>query len=1555
MKKTFKWIGAIILTPVLLFIILALLLYFPPVQNWAVKQVASYASESTGMEITVGHVNLEFPLDLAVEGVKVIQPNDSLPNVKDTVADIEKIVVDVELLPLFSSQVMIDELNFSNMKVNTTNFIHEARIKGDVGKLHLQAKGIDLGKETVKVNDGFLADARLSIELSDTVPPDTTPSSNFWKVDIDNLKVKNTDFTLHMPGDTMSVRAYLGDVNAQKGYLDLYKGLYQVDKLSWTGGKLNYDMNYEPKAGGLDFNHLALDSLTLAADSFYFCDSKLDIKIRRCNFREKSGISVTKLTGEFGMDSTKIWLPDLELRTPDSDLKACVDMDLNAFAEKDPGKIMASLHGNFGKQDLMRFMTDAPSSLRRQWPNYPLSVDGSVKGNMKRLDISGLTLKLPTALTAHAKGWVENITDIDNLRADVDIDAHSYNLGFATSMLDRELMKTINVPYGIGLKGNVKANGSKYGADLVASQGGGSLKAKAIFDSKVMSYKADIKSNAFPVQNFVPRMGLHPFTGYVTANGQGTDFLSPKTRLQAKARVVKFNYDGYNLDNIDAVVNMAGGKVRANIDSNNPLLKGGIVLDALTSTKKVQATVACDLSKADLYHLKIADEPLTASFCGQVDLATDMDEYYSVQGLLGDITIKDKDSTYRPEDVVLDILTRKDTTHAVVDCADFHLAFNASDGYKKLLKYGTNLSDEVQRQMKSRVIDQMALRKTFPNASLYLNTGKYNFIAGIIEKFGFTYKFANADLAASPAKGLNGTISVDSLVYLSDSICIDTIRLKFKSGQKDMAYEGYVRNTLENSPTFTAKFNGDILNNGTDFQVSLYDKDDKLGIQLPLAARMQNDGVRMSISGDDPVLGYKKFSVNKNNYVFMTDSGRVSADIVLKANDGQGIQVYTNDENIDALQDITLSLNKFDLEQVLSVIPYAPNVAGIFNGDFHVVQTKSDVTISSSINVDNMAYEGNKMGDVGTEFVYMPKEDGTHQVNGFLYSNGKEVASIDGIYNSEGDGYLDAKLGLARTPLNYLNGFIPDQLISLRGYGEGELTVKGSLSKPQIDGEIFLDSSYIASIPYGVEMRIANDPVRIVGSHLLFENFELFANNDESLNISGEFDFSDLDRMMLNIRMRAQNFQIIDAKENPRSEAYGKAFVNFFGSMRGPLSSLNMFGRLEVLGTTDMTYILRESELTTDNQLDELVKFTDFNDSTMEVVDKPKPEGLNMTMSISVDESAHIVCALNAEHTNYIDLMGGGDLRLSYNPVTDLQLTGRYTLSNGEMKYSLPVIPLKTFNIQDGSYIEFTGNAFNPTLSITATESVKATVNEGASNGRQVDFRCGVKLSKTLESPGILFIIEAPNDMTIQDELNTMSIEEQSKIAIAMLASGMYLADGNTQAFTMNSALSSFLNSEINNIAGSAMRSMGLDLGMTVDNTTTASGGIHTDYNFKFAKRFWNNRLSIIIGGQVSTGADLDQNGSSNNTFFNNVELQYRLNQSASQYLSLFYDNNTYDWLEGRIGEYGAGFTWKRKLQHFKDIFKFKNEEPLSMPSMRRDSVRVQGKTDVKSDSTNKK
>ena len=1538
MKRFFKWAGITASVPVALASICAALLYFPPFQNWAVDKVASYASKKTGMEISVDKVRLEFPLKLGVEGVKVIKQNDSIPQQKDTIADIKKVVADVKMGPLFKKKVEIDQLDFHDAKINTTDFIDDTRVKGTIGKLSVKSHGIDLKTNEIRIDDAQLADAKIDVALSDKVPDDTTKTETPWKLRVDNLNVDRSDVKVTLPGDALQLQAHLGKATVKDGDFDLKESSYKVGKLDIKDGRVKYDDKTQTYArSGLDSNHIDAKDVNVSMENISYQEPKLTANVKKASFKEKSGIDVRHVSGQLAMDDKKLKLKNATVKTPDSSISADFDMDKNTFDLKNAGKLNANVHASIGKQDLMKYMGDTPAGFRKKWPNYPLSIDGVVKGNMDRLDFNGLNVKLPTAFQAKASGHAENLNDLKRLKADVNFDAKAHDVGFLKELLPNDVKNDIRIPKNMAMKGNVKANGNKYASNFTLNEGGGNMKGKVSYDGGKEAYQADIDANNLQLQHFAPNYGLSPFTGHVALNGQGTDFTSPKTRLNAKADIKKFKYGGYDLNNISADATVANGRIKAKINSNNPLLKGVLDLDALMSKDRMRGTLMGDVGKIDLQKFGLVDSCLSASGCMHLDFDSDMKRCHRVRGLVSDLTIHDNKKYYRPDDMVLDMFSCPDTTHAIIDCADFHLDMDASHYYEDLIKAGTNIADEIQKQYKDRKIDQLSIRQELPNARIWLSSGKENFIVQMLNKYGYGIKEMTCQLTSSPTEGLNGRLHVDSLIV--DSILLDTVNFAIRSDSTNIYYSAQVRNKEGNPQyVFNALADGGLTEKGTYLTASIYDSKDELGVRMGVSAEMADSGLVFHSYGEPPILGYKQFSINDDNYVYLGNDMRVSADVVLKAKDGTGLQVYTNDDNEEALQDVTVSVNKIDLERILSVIPYTPNVSGMMSGDFHLIKSEEELSVSSSMNVNKLVYEQSPMGDVATEFVYMPKSDGSHYIDGVLSRNTIDVATVKGTYNSAGDGFLDADLNLLRLPLSMANGFIPNRLIGFDGYGEGTLSIKGALSKPVVNGEVYLDSAYMASIPYGVKLRFDNDPVTITNSKLLFENFNMYGSNDTKgespLFASGYFDFSDLDHMNMNVRMRAQNFQVIDAKENSKSEVFGKTFVNFMGNMQGELANLRMRGRLDVLGATDMTYILRDSPLTTDNQLDDLVKFTDFKDTTEQVITRPPLTGFNMDLSLNIDESAHILCALNADKSNYVDLIGGGELRMQYNPVDNLRLTGRYTLSNGEMKYSLPVIPLKTFTIQDGSYIEFNGNAMNPRLNITATELTKAAVAEQGEQTRMVDFECGVVITKTLNDMGLQFIIDAPQDMNISNQLNTMSMEERGKLAVTLLTTGMYLADGNTSAFSMNSALSAFLQSQINGIAGNALRTLDLSFGM--DNSTDASGNVHTDYSFKFSKRLWNNRLRIIVGGKLSSGSDIENQ---NNSFFNNVQFEYRLNEKSSQFLKLFYERDSYDWLEGNVSEYGGGFIWRRKLEHFKDIFQLKDKSNRMIIPMRRDSV----------------
>lgn len=1534
-KKSLIAVAAVVATPIIILILLAVLLYVPPVQNWAVRQVASYASESTGMTVRVDRVRLRFPLDLTVNGFLATQPNDSLRNITDTIADARQLVVSVRMRPLFHGNVVVDRLELADTKLNTARFVPSARVKGRVGLLSLRSRSINLNDETVHIDRAALQGARLDVALSDTVPEDTTSTPSHWNISLDRLDIADTKAMVHMPGDSMRIAAGIGRLEARNGSFNLFDGTYSVGSLDWREGTLNYDMRYTQSQPGLDYNHIALSGIAMHVDSLHYSDAGVRLRLKECALKEKSGLQINEFSTYLLLDSTHVWLPDMRLRTPRSMLTAKVKMDLSTFAESNPGVMDVNIKGYVVKTDFVPLLGFLPKEMLRTMPATPITVNADINGNMHRLNINELSLTYPTAFALKARGKAQNIMDTDRLRADIKAEGRTYNLDFIKTLLPRSVAASFNIPYGIGLKANVHADGQRYAADFNVSEGGGHVGGKASVDMRRMAYNATLSANSLHISHFVPGLAAGPFTGNLTAHGVGTDMLSSRTLLDAEGKIEEFKYAGYDMSNVTLRANVNNGVGHAQLDSHTPLLQGTVNLNALMNGKSMDASLACDLINADFMRMGITKRPLTASLRADVDLASDLKINHKARGVIGNIIVRDSTKTYRPERISLDIFTRRDSTHAAVACGDFALRLDGSGTIEHILKQLQNVNDEAMRQSNERYIDQLRLRERLPDVTLYFDAGRENIFARTLRHFGYDFHNAYIDMSTSPSKGINGKLSLDSLV--ASGVQLDTIRLAFKSDSVKTDFEGQVRNNRSNKQfVFDARFRGAFHEQSLYFGTRIFDARERLGIALGLRAQMEHNGVRVSLGGIDPVLGYKKFKVNKNNYVFFANDKRLSADMALRADDGMAVRVYTNDST-EALQDVTIGLTRFDLQKVLAVVPYAPNISGILNGDFHYIsQHEGDMSVSSSVSVDKMTYEGCPIGNLSSEFVYMPKDNmREHYVDGTLSMDNYEVCTLTGSYNTEGEGTLDADLNMSRTPLLLLNGFVPDRIIGFKGYAQGEVKVHGSLSRPDVDGEVYFDSAYVVSEPYGIEMRMCDDPITITDSRLSLENFQLFARNGNPLTLRGYVDFADVSNMSLSVRMRADKYLLIDSKETARSEAYGKAWVNFLGLAEGPLDALRVRGRLDVLGSTDITYILRDSPLSTDNQLDGLVKFVNFRDPNAVTVTRPPINGLNMDLTVNIDDGTHVLCALNADHSNYVDLIGGGDLRMQYTASDGLSLYGRYTIGSGEMKYSLPVIPLKTFTIKDGSYAEFSGDPMNPRLNITATEENKTTVTSDGGAGRSVTFECGVVITKTLKDMGLQFTIDAPDDQQMHNELMTQSVENRGKLAVTMLTTGMYLADGNTNSFSMNNALSAFLNSQINAISGNALRTLDLSFGM--DNTTLGTGQVHTDYSFKFSKRFWNNRLRIVIGGKVSSGAEIENQ---NETFFDNVTFEYRLSPNSNKYLKLFYDRDSYDWLEGYVEQFGGGFLWRKKMDSLKEIFRFRKPKQADEPELLNDTTR---------------
>lgn len=155
----------------------------------------------------------------------------------------------------------------------------------------------------------------------------------------------------------------------------------------------------------------------------------------------------------------------------------------------------------------------------------------------------------------------------------------------------------------------------------------------------------------------------------------------------------------------------------------------------------------------------------------------------------------------------------------------------------------------------------------------------------------------------------------------------------------------------------------------------------------------------------------------------------------------------------------------------------------------------------------------------------------------------------------------------------------------------------------------------------------------------------------------------------------------------PYQAGYGlrQDVCGFNATLRGPVEELVMRGNMNILGKTNVTYVLKDSPLTVNDRLGDMVTFVNFNDTTSveeSSVQQISLGGMDVAMTMHIDQAVQARVDLVPDGSNYMLLEGGGDLSFQYTPQGDMLLTGRYSLMSGEMKYQIPIIPLKTFNIQ---------------------------------------------------------------------------------------------------------------------------------------------------------------------------------------------------------------------------------------------------------------------------------
>lgn len=1538
-RKYGRWVGGLLATPILLFLLLALLVYMPPVQRWLVDMVSKNLSESTGVRVQIKEVRLAFPLDLAVKEVTALRERDTLLRARS-------LRLDVKLLPLFKGRADVEGLALYDVRVDTRDLVSDVHLRGKVGSLEAKAEGVDWKQQVVRLNEIKLLQSELYVALSDTGVVDTTSAPVDWQILTDQVELRHTALHLSMPGDSLRLSCRLGETSLQGGNFDLAKGRYQLAACQIRESGLTYALcashqdgrrGNDAFAGALtplwegwqppthfSTQYIALDHLSLQLEDVDYKDIyRFGMKLSNLCFQEHSGLKVNQLA--FGVQSNpqSFQLTGFRLTSSHSDLTAHINVPWQLLDQHSLEGVGVHLNGNVGAPDMQLLAFPfIDETMLKALPLQNLSVQTHITGKKNLLQVDSLFFNWENVCELKGHGQVEHPFQ-NHRKGTLQWTLRTGNMRFFQHLLGEGQQGGWTIPNGCVLQGKVGLDGHLYTAQVGGRVQKGNLHLEAATDTEKESYRMKMRVTDFPLSTFLPQLAAGPLTARLEAVGHGYNPLQSSARLRAKAEVNTFRWGDWPLDSIAFEAGLAQGKGEGRFSSNNDILQASGTLEMQTG-KQLGLSIQAALPMVNLHRLAGMKDTLHWGTNFTLHAYTDRKmTNYGVQGALKYNRFLAPEKSFQAKDVIWDFASQPDTTHLQFDAGDLKIAMGVQG---TLGTFGTQvgqLMETFQQQIDHRAFDQYALKDELPVVDLQVNAGTDNPVSNILRHMGYTYSTCKVGLRTDPLAGLSGHLVMSA--FKGGNLLLDDVEVDLSQDTAGIVMDAHIKNhTRKNPNKFDVKGRAYLLNRGLGAEVNYKDSQGKTGVDIGLKALATPEGLDVHLYPAQPVIAYRRFTVNADNHVLLGKDKTIRADVDLLADDGTGIRLYG--EPVDSMNDLTLSVHRLNLNELSEVLPYLPRLGGLLSGDVHLTDDGQHLSAMAMVNTQDLSYEEVPLGNVGVEAVYLPKEGGEHHANAYVSSEGTEVMALDGTYYSEDEGHYEGNVELLDFPMTLLNGFLVGTDMALRGKGGGNLTIQGSADDLSLNGALQFKEAHVYSDVYGFDFRLDETPVNIENGKMQFQNYGLHSKQSANpLLLNGVLDMTDLAAISMDLQMKATNFELINTKRKMQSLVYGKVYVDYNGTLKGTFDDISVRGKMTILGRTDMTYILKDSPLTIDNRLQDLVQFVSFTDS-IEVEDKVTPIGnFDMVLGLSVSDAARFHCNLSEDGENYVDIEGGGDLTLRMTKQEDMRLTGRFVANRGEMKYSLPIIPLKTFQLKPGSYVDFTGDMMNPTLNITATERVKATVTEN-DVPRSVAFDVGVNITQPLEKMGLEFIINAPEDLSMQNQLASMTMAQRGKTAVAMLATGMYLNDESMSSggsgFKASNALNAFLQSEIQNIAGSALKTIDVSIGM--ESGVSSMGTATTDYSFQFAKRFWGNRISVIIGGKVSTGADAQNSAES---FIDNVSVEYRLDKGASRYVRVFYDRGTHDPFEGQLTTTGAGLVLRRKTNRLGELFIFKNKE----------------------------
>ena len=1589
-SKLASWVGAGILGMVAA---LPFAAYIPWVQNKAADLAAEYASEKTGMDISVGDVRVKFPLDVTATDVQVIDQNG------DTLFKADEVKANVKPKPLLDKKVEVDNASLKGAKSQIKTDDGSMDLDVDVDDAKIDKAKVDLNNNKVDVGNAALkgGKAKMSYKPEKKKPdPDKEPSKP-WKVNANKVTADDVDFKMDMKPTIDKLDAKVGHAEAKDVKVDTGNQTVDVGELDVENADVNYqhpsekdakqyrkdhpmpketpkkeedDKPWKVNAGkvrvkdskgkysqtgkkpnkpgsALDPDNIEVEDVNADIDNFEYDGENLKVPVKHLSGKERSGLQVKDASGTVNKNKNGLDLNDVKLKTKGSDIKMNAHVDQDMLDGKPNGKATIDTDSKIDLNEVEKLVPEARKALKDIPHNKPVRVKAKARGNEKRVDIHSLDADVPGIGRVKGKGTIYNPTDMDRMKADLDTEVDLRDPSVLNKMLG---LKDVKLP-PMKMSGKINKEGCKWVArNLRVSTGGGTLRGDGYYDVCNENYDVDAAFNNFPVKSFLPDYDVRNLTGSINARGHGFDFTDcGSTWTDATVNLASVRYNGTHYGNLKARGKLRGGYADVYAQSANRGCDLDVNAHGTICNDHYVFTADGNVRDLDLKRLGMYDGQCN----GSTRLHAEGDINLRTQEWDADLTLNDLDWRLDSNLLVADearasLYSTPWQTCFTFENEDNYAHLNAPSGIMPLIEDFQRTAQEVQRQYKDRWLDVERLKAPMPRFDFDMHMGADGIVQRYVQQHEMDFRHISCEINRDSTLTINGR----ALGISSGTTNIDTITINaHELNNTYLAFNAHMGNRPGTWDEFArVDIEGGLKGHAIDFMFHQQNIKGETGYRLGCNANLAEDQVKMRLFGKDPVIGYRNWTFNDDNYVNVDYRSRmIDANLHLKS-DSSSLELLTTRIPGDSTENILLNIDNLRLEEWTRIVPMLGRTSGTLNANIDVNWDGTNADGDGIIDIKDFYYNGKHEGDVtlNADFDLDPAT-ATTRLTADLILDGKQSLMIEGSLNdANADSPFNMTAQFNRFPLVRANAFIPGDSIWLDGYAVGNMDISGSLDNPHVNGYLVADSATLNLPRYGSSLKFANDRIPVEDNVITFNNYRLTGANRSPVIINGTVDLRDMNNMAIDLRAEGREVQFMNSDQDEYTQLFGKGLADIDATVKSYGNIMSVRANATLLNGSNITYVMKDDISQLSTAVDEnMVTFTDFNDTSGKqtiLVTASGGSATDIQANIQVDEGAKINVFLSEDGQNRATIDGSGRLKYSVDFAGRNNLTGSYVISSGNLRYTPPLISQKNFNIASGSTISWTGDMLNPQLNLKGTERLKTSVSTEKEGARPVGFVIEATVGGTLSNIDLQFDLSCEGDIAVQNELQSMSDNQRSQAAINLLLYNTYSGTnsaGNINNLTASTALFSFLQSKLN--AWAAKTLPGVDLSFGINQYQGArAGGTETSYSYRLAKSLFNDRFKIVVGGEYSTDAAEAEHIA--DRLFNDVSLEYYLNDNASRYLKLFRHASYENVLEGQVTETGIAYVLKRKLTNLKNLFTFKHSREYLL----RDSLEKARKAQLK-------